>query len=136
MNIELKVGVKILLKNKEGKYLLIRRNLEKYPEIKGEWDIVGGRIEEGTSLFENLKREVKEETNLDLKKKPKLITAQDILRIPGKHIVRLTYTGNIKGEPKLDMDENIDYKWMNLEEIGRLVDLDVYFKEVLDNNLI
>ncbi len=59
MNIELKVGVKILLKNKWGKFLLIRRNLEKYLEIKGEWDIVGGRIKEGTSLFENLKKRSK-----------------------------------------------------------------------------
>ena len=136
MSIELKVGVKILLKNKEGKYLLIRRNLKKYPEIKGEWDIVGGRIKKGKSLVENLKREVKEETNLDLKEKPKLITAQDILRIPGKHVIRLTYIGNIEGEPKLDMDENIDYKWLSIEEIKEVDDLDIYFKELLSKNLI
>jgi ADP-ribose pyrophosphatase YjhB (NUDIX family) len=136
MSIELKVGVKILLKNKEGKYLLIRRNLKKYPEIKGEWDIVGGRIEEGKSLFENLKREVKEEINLDLKEEPKLIVAQDILRVPGKHIVRLTHLGYIEGEPKLDMDENIDYRWMSINEIKQVGNLDYYFKEVLNKNLI
>lgn len=133
---ELKVGVKILLKNKEGKYLLIRRNLEKYPEIKGEWDIVGGRIEEGKSLLDNLKREIKEEINLNLEEEPKLIAAQDILRIPGKHVVRLTYLGNIEGEPQLDMDENIDYKWLNINKIKEISDLDIYFKKVLGNNLI
>lgn len=126
---ELKVGVKILLKNKEGKYLLIRRNLEKYPEIKGEWDIVGGRIEEGKSLLDNLKREIKEEINLNLEEEPKLIAAQDILRIPGKHVVRLTYLGNIEGEPQLDMDENIDYKWLNINKIKEISDLDIYFKK-------
>ena len=31
---ELQVGVKILLQNKEGKFLFLERNLEKYPEVK------------------------------------------------------------------------------------------------------
>ena len=63
---ELQVGVKALLKNKEGKYLLVRRSSEKYPEVGARWDIVGGRINPGTPLFDNLKREVKEETGLDV----------------------------------------------------------------------
>ncbi len=58
----LQVGVKALLKNSAGKYLLLRRNPEKYPEVGATWDIVGGRIDPGTPLFENLKREVYEET--------------------------------------------------------------------------
>lgn len=75
---ELQVGVKILLKNKEGRYLLLRRSLEKYPTATGRWDIVGGRIEAGKNLTENLKREIKEETGLELIGEPKLIAAQDI----------------------------------------------------------
>jgi 8-oxo-dGTP pyrophosphatase MutT (NUDIX family) len=58
---ELQVGVKILLENKEGKYLLLRKSPEKYPEMGSKWEIVGGRIEPGQSLRENLKREVQEE---------------------------------------------------------------------------
>src|SRR5438045_4204831 len=98
---ELQVGVKIILQNKEGKILLLERNLEKYPEVgkQNRWDIVGGRIDIGVPLLENLKREIFEETKLDLKAEPKLIAAQDILRVPGKHVVRLTYTANIEGEP-------------------------------------
>jgi len=38
---ELQVGVKVLLKNKEGKFLLIRRSPKKYPEVGPKWDIVG-----------------------------------------------------------------------------------------------
>jgi len=63
---ELQVGVKVLLRNREGKYLLWRRSLIKYPNIGHKWDIVGGRINPGIALLDNLKREVKEETNLDL----------------------------------------------------------------------
>ena len=50
----LQVGVKALLQNKEGKYLLLRRSKEKYKEVEGEWDIVGGRINPGSDLLENL----------------------------------------------------------------------------------
>ncbi len=132
---ELQVGVKILLKNTEGKYLILHRNIKKYPEVKTKWDIVGGRIEPCMPLLENLKREIKEETQLDLVKEPKLIAAQDILRIPGRHVVRLSYIGEISGEPILS-DEHIEYKWLNISEIKKLSDLDIYFRKLLDKGLI
>lgn len=136
MDIQLQVGVKALLQNKDGKYLIIRRNPAKYPEAAYRWDIVGGRITPGMPLFENLKREIKEETNLDLVEEPKLIAAQDILRVSGRHVVRLTYVGTIEGEPKLDTEENIEYKWATLDEIHAIADMDRYFKEVLQKGLI
>lgn len=134
---ELQVGVKILLKNPGGKYLLLRRNAQKYPEVGANWDIVGGRIDPGTPLLENLKREIQEETKLDLTQEPKLIAAQDILRITGRHVVRLTYVGEISGEPILNEDHD-EYKWFEISEIKSLPpdQLDVYFKELLDRNLI
>ncbi|MDD4990450.1 MAG: NUDIX hydrolase [Candidatus Pacebacteria bacterium] len=132
---ELQVGVKILLKNKNGNYLLIRRSPEKYPNASGAWDIVGGRIEPGLPLFDNLKREVKEEINLDLTEEPKLVGAQDILRVHGKHIVRLTYIGFIDGQVKLDEKENVEFKWLAINEIKEMPDLSMYFKELLDKEI-
>lgn len=128
---ELQVGVKILLKNKEGEYLLLHRSSEKYPEVDNPWDIPGGRIEPGIPLLENLKREIKEEIGLVLEKEPELIAAQDILRIPGKHVVRLTYVGEISGEPKINPDEHNSFQWFTMEELKSLDKLDQYLKEVL-----
>ncbi len=133
---ELQVGVKILLKNEEGKYMLLRRSLVKYPDAKGRWDIVGGRIELGTPLLENLKREVKEETNMDLAGEPRLRAAQDILRVPGRHVVRLTYVGEATGEIILDTTENDLYQWYSAEELAHLDDVDIYVKELLDKGLL
>lgn len=129
---ELQVGVKIILRNKGGKFLLLQRNLEKYPEVKqnDSLDIVGGRIQIGTPLLENLKREVFEETKLNLIEEPKLLTAQDILR-PDKHVVRLTYIGQIEGEPILDED-HIAYKWLTSKELKNETGLDSYSKEAFD----
>jgi len=126
---ELQVGVKILLENKDGKYLVICRSAEKYPEVGAKWDIVGGRIDSSSSLFENLRREVREETGLKIKGEPELVTVQDFFT-KNKHIVRLTYFGRGDGEVKLS-DEHTEYRWLSLEEISNLEPMDKYFKEVL-----
>jgi len=134
--ITLQVGVKAFLKNKEGKYLLVHRSSEKYKGTKGSWDIVGGRIDPGKPLMENLKREVKEETQLDIISEPKLIFAQDIMPNAERHIVRLTYTADTSGQLVLDTSENVEYKWLTLNDLKRHDDLDVYVKEVLEKGLI
>ena len=132
---QLQVGVKVLLKNSQEKFLLLHRSPVKYPEVKEPWDIVGGRIQPGMSLLENLAREVLEETGLVMMAEPKLLTAQDILRIPGRHVVRLTYIGKIQGEPILDGDHT-EFGWFTIDEIKKLDNLDIYFKELLDKDLI
>jgi 8-oxo-dGTP pyrophosphatase MutT (NUDIX family) len=125
----LQVGVKALLKNKGGKYLLLHRNPVKYPDVKNGWDIVGGRIDPGMPLFDNLKREVMEETKLTLEKEPRLIAAQDILRAD-KHVVRLTFVGEIDGKPQLD-EEHDKFGWFCKEEMHSLDGLDDFTTEVL-----
>lgn len=136
MDITLQVGVKILVQDNEGRYLLLERSLTKYPDIKGRWDIVGGRINPGTELLENLKREVKEETNLELAGEPKLVAAQDILRVPGKHIVRLTYVGKAVGDIIVDKSENDSFKWFTRDELESLDDTDMYLKELFNKKLV
>ena len=131
---ELQVGVKILLKNKESKYLLVRRNPKKYPEVGATWDLVGGRMNPGTALIDNLKREIKEEVALEYTGTPKLVAAQDILQ-PDKHVVRLTYTGEIEGEPIVDEDHT-EAKWFSAEEIKTLENLDIYFKELFNEGKV
>ena len=136
----LQVGVKVLLKNPEGKYLFLRRSPLKYPEAALTWDIVGGRIDIGTPLLANLKREVFEETKLTLVDIPHLVGAQDILNIeryPGRHVVRLTYIGAISGTPVID-EESFEWKWMTGDEIRALPTgaLDMFFKALLDEGTV
>lgn len=100
---------------------MLKRNPEKYPETGNQlWDIVGGRINPGTPLLDNLKREVKEEIGLELEGKPKLIAAQDMLKTPGRHVVRLTYVGTVSGEPKPDGIDHTEYHWFSREELKNL----------------
>lgn len=133
-SILLQVGVKIFLRNKRGQYLLLKRSAVRYPNIKNSWDIPGGRIFPGTPLLANIKREVFEETRLSVSGKPKLIGAQDIIRLPEKHIVRLTFFANASGTPVLDT-EHTDFKWVTREEMKSIKKLDEFTREILENNL-
>lgn len=134
---ELQVGVKVLLKNPEGKYLLIKRSPIEYPETH-KWDIPGGRIESGSSLSENLAREVMEETGLTMTSEPKVVAAQDII-LPeqDRHVVRVTYIGTAEGEPRLSV-EHTEYKWVTFAELKLLTidELDRYVKALLEAGAI
>ena len=134
-SIILQVGVKIFLKSKEGKYLLLRRSQVRYPNIRNFWDIPGGRINPGTTLFQNLRREIEEETELVFSGSPKLISAQDIIRGVEKHIVRLTFTGEIAGTPILN-EEHTDFKWLTLDEMLHVKELDEFTREVIEKDLV
>lgn len=48
---------------KDGKILLLKRNTEPF---NGYWHLVGGHVEENETLKEALRREFKEETNLNI----------------------------------------------------------------------
>src|SRR3989338_3356853 len=134
-SILLQVGTKIFLKNENGRYLLLLRSPIRYPRIMNCWDIPGGRIIPGTPLVENIKREVFEETKLSVSSEPKLIGAQDIIRLPEKHIVRLTFSAETSGEPVLN-DEHIEFKWMTLEEMKNEKMLDEFTRKILENDFI
>ena len=127
----LQVGVKVLIKNEAGKYLFLRRAASFKPGPQ-KWDIPGGRIESNEALYDALRREVKEETGLELEKTDALLAAQDIFA-PDKdlHVVRLTYVGSASGDVTLS-DEHDDHKWMTKDEITSEPFVDSYLKQILD----
>lgn len=131
----LQVGVKVFLKNSDGLLLLLHRSAKKYPSVNNLWDIVGGRIEPGIPLLENLRREVLEETGMEIKDAPRLIAAQDILKVPDLHVARLTYLASAEGIPTLS-DEHDAFAWYTVEELRQLEGLDRYAKECITQGLI
>lgn len=126
----LEVGVKALIKNPQGKYLILKR-LNPYPgEKESRWDAPGGRINIGETLFDALRREIKEETDLKMVGAPQIINAQDILRVKTKHTVRLTFTTKASGKVKMNPEEHSEYKWLSLSDLKKL-HCDMYLTPVL-----
>jgi 8-oxo-dGTP diphosphatase len=129
---KLQVGVKALIQNSSGKYLLLRRAKTMINETETHWDIPGGRIEPEEALQDALRREIIEETSLQIETEPELLTAQDIF-VPAAdlHVVRLTYRLQGDGDVALS-HEHQDTKWVTLEEALAL-NLDPYLREALAN---
>lgn len=60
------LGVKGLIQNKQGDVLLLKLNPKRAKIVKGIWDLPGGRVQKGETLETVLKREVYEETGLEV----------------------------------------------------------------------
>ena len=136
MDKQLQVGVKAFIRNEKGQYLVLRKNPDHNKYATYAWDIPGGRIDTGASLIDNLAREIKEETSMELLRdfEPKLIYAQDIIR-ETFHVVRLSYLAHADGEVVLS-PEHTDFKWVSLEELKTLAGLDTFTEEVVQKGLI
>jgi ADP-ribose pyrophosphatase YjhB (NUDIX family) len=53
----------VILENKKGEILLVKR---KFPPKKDLWDLPGGFIQPNETLEQSIKREIKEELNVDI----------------------------------------------------------------------
>ncbi len=113
---------------KDGKFLIVRRALHKRVQ-PGIWSVPGGGMEAddyiGTpktlgdcwyfAVATALKREVKEEVDLEIDRIKYLLDLA-FLRPDNVPVVTLSFWCYWKsGEVALN-DENIDYKWVSLEE--------------------
>lgn len=132
MSYTLQVGVKVLLKNQKGQFLILKRSSEKYKLVKGGWDIPGGRINPETNLVDNLKREISEETKMNLDDMTlKILGAQDIFHGGNKHVVRITFEGRASGNPILS-NEHSKFKWVTAKMALKIEGLDRYLREILE----
>ena len=63
---QIKIKTTLAYIEKEGRYLLLHRVKKKNDLNEGKWIGVGGKIEEGESTVHAFKREIKEETGLEV----------------------------------------------------------------------
>ena len=114
---------------KDGKYLIVRRSLDK-KAFPGKWTVPGGGLEIDDyintpktttdhwylAIENSLRREIKEEVNLEVGKLKYLLDIA-FIRSDGIPVIILSYYCDYKsGEVKLN-EENIDYKWVTYEEV-------------------
>lgn len=131
---QLQIGVKVIIRNSDNKYLFIQRTELLQNENELSWDIPGGRIDITERLEDALVREVKEELNIELSGTTKLLNAQDIfVEKKQLHVVRLTYLAeqNINsGLIKLS-DEHQAFAWYDLQDI-KSINIDPYLLKTLE----
>lgn len=134
---QLQIGVKVIIKNSQGLYLLVQRTDALSNDQQNAWDIPGGRIEPNEDLSSALAREVREEISVELQGTPKLLAAQDIF-VPAKdlHVVRLTYLVYMDIDDIALSHEHQAHKWVTLDETSDM-NIEPYLKQVLtDSSLL
>lgn len=106
---------------KQGEKYLIGLRSEKAKYFPLHWDFPGGKLEPGEEPFEGIAREVKEETNLDVKPQKVIdVYCFDIDGI-GEETHQFTiYSTEILGWTLQLSDEHLEHRWATKEEIMKL----------------
>jgi len=132
--------VKILQKaaivNKEGKILALRRSNDQKRPRPGCWDLCGGRVEasdiekwkensgrgdENDILINALRREIKEETNLEVRNNRAIHAASAFSDKKNSLIVAIGYCGQAANESELKLSgEHVEYRWVAKDDFLNL----------------
>ncbi len=113
------VTVGALIFNERNEVLMIRTH--KWSDL---WGIPGGKIRFGESSLEALRREVKEETNLDILE-IKFALVQDCIHSKefyrDAHFVLLNYTCRAAGATQVTLnEEGQEYRWVSIRDAFKL----------------
>jgi len=101
------------------KILLIKRGIEPF---LNEWALPGGFLRKGESLEDSVKRELKEETNINDIFLKQLHTFSLINRDPRERVITTAYYALVNPENykiKADTDA-LEVKWFNFNELPKL----------------
>jgi 8-oxo-dGTP diphosphatase len=108
------------------KVLLVRR---KHPPNQDRWAIPGGKVEFGETLRDALRREMKEETNLDVE--PRVLMAVVEVLAEGYHYVILDFLCEEIGGSLTPSSDAKEAKFLSTEE-WRSLDLSPTTREMLE----
>ncbi len=100
-----------------GRALLIRRGKE---PLKGEWSIPGGMLEVGEELVEGVRRELKEETGVDVEPLECILVFDRITREGPRvkyHYVIVDYVCRRKRGRLRPASDVIDARWVRREDL-------------------
>lgn len=117
------LAVGAVIEDKDGRILLVKHRPERGGYWQGKWICPGGRLEPGETLEEGARREVKEETGLDIDITKLLPPFERIVREGEKvalHVVYIDFIAKVAGgefAPASDVGEG---RWVTRSEMRGL----------------
>ena len=115
--------------------------LMKSPQWNDKYICPGGKIEIGESIEKATKREIKEETNIDIEKVELMgvlegLDVDKYLNKGYKHLIFLNNKAKVKKAKKIVLnDEGTEYRWKSISEWLSRKDLGKYTKEAIETFL-
>ncbi len=109
---------------KDGQILISQRSLEE-THMPGKWTIPGGKIERTQGdvwniIEETLKREVVEETGVEIDGHAGLLTNNTFIRSTGQHVVALIFLCHWKSGEAKALEDTIGVKWVTEGELKNI----------------
>lgn len=109
-------GIKGVIARSDGKVLIVRES-SKYEDGTelGKWDVVGGRIEPEESIYDGLRREVREESGLEIEIGKSLGVTENFIKIKDEscHIVRAYFACTVVGDEDVTLcDDHDAFDWI------------------------
>jgi 8-oxo-dGTP diphosphatase len=115
------LGVAAVIWNDRQEVLLIRRTKE---PRKGQWSLPGGKVEFGESLEDAVRREVREETGLEIALLGLAGVAETFLdasvEAANVHFVLLDYSARVISGEAVAASDAADATWFSREQIAEL----------------
>ncbi len=117
------VGVGAVIEDDDGRILLVKHIPERGGFWQGKWICPGGRLEFGETIEEGIKREVREETQLEIDLVAPLHPFERVVRSndkPSFHVIYIDYLARVTGgklRPGSDVGEAI---WVEKEHISQI----------------
>lgn len=113
-----KIGIGVMIQNEKGEVLM---GLRQGSHGEGEWSYPGGHLDFGETMEQTARREVREETGLDVGK-IELISVADEMRYinsDGKHYVNVGFKAEyIGGEPQLmEPTKCKEWRWFSFDNL-------------------
>ena len=105
----------------QGRVLLVRRATE---PLKGEWSVPGGALELGEKLRDGVRREVREETGLEVEPGEVLEVFDSLFPdAEGRtqyHYVLIDYLCRLLGGEAVAASDVSEVLWVNAEELAKM----------------
>lgn len=102
------VAVGAVIEDDQGRILLVKHRPERGGFWQGKWICPGGKLMLGESIEEGIKREVKEETDLEISLTTPLVSFDRIVKSGGHselHVIYIDYLAKVSsGELKVGDD--------------------------------
>lgn len=101
---------------KDNKILCAQRSIDD-PYLSLKWEFPGGKIEKGESHQAALKREIKEELNLDIEVNNFFLTVNHTY--PNVQLIMHAYLCTMKDD-EITLYEHQHYKWLDVNDLSIL----------------